>query len=117
DVPSNNVVLTYCYDKCKTCGGDDPILAISTPQSVSNFAVYPNPTSGNTKFAYTLEQTEQVTLNVYNMLGAVVATVYGGTQPAGTYTLEVSLANLDHGMYIYKMQVGDSSTQGQIVKQ
>lgn len=117
EIPSNNVTLSYCYDSCKTCSGADPILSVASPVNVTNMTVYPNPTTNNATFSYTLNKSERVTISIYNLLGEEVSTVFSGNLNAGTYSVETSIANLESGIYIYKMQVGASSTQGQIVKQ
>ncbi|MGB0429011.1 MAG: T9SS type A sorting domain-containing protein [Bacteroidia bacterium] len=116
EIPSNNISLTYCYDSCKTCSGDDALVGMRDFKSVENLSVFPNPTTSNTTFKYTLNDENRVVIKIYNVLGAEVATVFNGNLSAGTYQVEATLANLNRGVYVYQMQIGEDTTAGQIMK-
>lgn len=116
-IPSNNISLTYCYDSCKTCAGDDALVGIRRIKEFENLSVFPNPTSNTASFKYTLNEENRVDIKIFNLLGAQVATVFGGNLSAGTYNVETSLDNLQSGVYMYQVQVGESITSGQLIKE
>ncbi len=77
---------------------------------------YPNPfsTGGGsrisgfpkTKIAYTIPQSEHVTVIVYNILGEEVAVLEDAKRPAGSFTLTLDGRTLSNGIYIYTMKAG-----------
>lgn len=117
EIPSNNISLTYCYDSCKTCAGDDALVGMNEIKSVENLSVFPNPTTDVTSFKYTLNNENRVEIRVFDMLGKEVAVVFNGTLQAGTYQVDAELGNLENGVYTYQMRIGEEVTSGQILKQ
>ncbi len=47
-----------------------------------------------------------VTLQVYNLLGEVMATLVNEEKSAGTYDVEFNATGLPSGIYFYKLQAG-----------
>ncbi|MCB2206021.1 hypothetical protein KQI65_14870, partial [bacterium] len=47
-----------------------------------------------------------VTLEVYNALGAKVATLVDGVQEAGSYQAQLNATGLPTGLYYYTMRAG-----------
>jgi hypothetical protein len=90
---------------------------INPIENIADFSVMPNPATSNTNFAFTTKSSEKVSLKLYSLLGAEVATVVNGNLAAGTYNQEIALDNLSNGVYMYVLRAGDSVTQGKIVKQ
>lgn len=115
-VPAEGQTLEFCYDRCAKCDGTDGVTAV-TEVEVADFSVMPNPATSETRFTFTTNATEQVSLKLYSLLGAEVATVVNGTLAAGTYTETVNLETLSNGVYMYVLRSGNSVTQGKIVKQ
>jgi hypothetical protein len=64
---------------------------------------YPNPFNPETKITYHLPESADVVLKVFNMLGQEVATLFDGLQPAGTFVVPFSGANLANGIYFYSI--------------
>jgi hypothetical protein len=92
-----------------------PILL--NPNSVDNYVPavfklnqnYPNPFNPTTNISFSLGNSGHTTLKVYNMLGNEVATLFNGNGEAGKlYTVKFDGINLSTGMYIYKLQNGNS---------
>lgn len=68
---------------------------------------YPNPFNPTTNISFTIPVTENVQLNVYNVLGQRVQTLMNGVMPAGTHTVNFNAANLASGVYIYQVRAGN----------
>lgn len=117
EIPASNLELEFCWDACFKCDGSDPVLVgVNDVKLVSDFTVAPNPAVNATRFSFSLAQSENVTLKIYNILGAEVATVLNGTIAAGTHNVEANLDNLESGVYLYVLRAGNRAHQGKISK-
>lgn len=70
---------------------------------------YPNPFNPSTTIRYSIPTAGRVSLKVYNLLGQEVATIFEGTQAAGTYTTTFNAMNLSSGVYFYRLRAGQYS--------
>ena len=71
---------------------------------------FPNPFSLSTTIGYAVSNYEKVTLEIYNVLGAKVATLVDDVLPAGYYTVPFSTFGLGDGIYYCRMVCGDYSS-------
>ena len=78
--------------------------AALVPESLKLEAVWPNPTSGAVTVAYQVRQAGRVRLEVFDVLGRVVATYEQHPQRAGSYQAEVDLSALAAGAYVLRVQ-------------
>ena len=67
---------------------------------------YPNPFNPVSKIVFTIPQREIVTLKVYDILGAEVATIVNKELDAGKYEVDFSGKDLSSGIYIYQIKAG-----------
>jgi Outer membrane protein Omp28/Secretion system C-terminal sorting domain/Cleaved Adhesin Domain len=81
-------------------------LGIDKNSSESSMVVYPNPVSTEAKIAFNLINTEEVLINVYNILGKKVMQQNAGTFNAGQHEISISAAELNSGLYFIEMQIG-----------
>jgi hypothetical protein len=65
---------------------------------------YPNPFNPFTTIKYSLPESGNVKLNVYNLLGEQVAELVNGFKEAGVHTIKFNAENLISGLYIYKIE-------------
>lgn len=68
---------------------------------------YPNPFNPSTSIKYEIANTANVTLKVYDVLGAEVATLVNKVQAPGSYTATFDASRLTSGVYIYEITAGD----------
>ncbi len=87
-------------------------LSNAAEYSLSNF---PNPFNTTTEIRYSIPQSGQVSLKVYNVLGEVVAEVVNAEQKAGNYTVSFDGSKLPKGVYVYKLQVNDVTRANSMV--
>jgi hypothetical protein len=74
------------------------------PKDFILYPNYPNPFNPVTTIQYTLPETGQVTIEVFNVVGEQIAKVIDGEQDAGLHQVEFDGANLSSGAYFYKVE-------------
>jgi hypothetical protein len=68
---------------------------------------YPNPFNPMTTINYSLGQTGEVRIAIYNVLGQELRTLVSGVQTAGEHTLQFDASELSSGVYLYRMETTD----------
>jgi hypothetical protein len=76
---------------------------------------YPNPFNPETNIKYSIPEKTNVSIKVYNMLGAEVATLFNGVQEAGNYMITFNGKTFASGVYFYRLQAGDFSNTKKLV--
>ncbi len=71
---------------------------------------YPNPFNPVTTLPFALPERSDVTIEVYNILGARVATVMQATKPAGYHKVQWQPNNLSSGIYFFRISAHGLST-------
>ena len=67
---------------------------------------YPNPFNPSTNIHFTLTESNNVRLTVYNMIGQEVAVLVNGFKNAGKHDVTFDATNLSTGVYIYRLVSG-----------
>ena len=65
---------------------------------------YPNPFNPSTKIKYSIPQTSQVQIKVYDVLGNEIETLVNEEKPVGMYELMWNATNLPSGVYFYQLR-------------
>ena len=65
---------------------------------------YPNPFNPSTQFVFELTEADGIVLQIFDMLGRLVATVADGRMDAGTHTIHFDAGHLSSGIYIYTIR-------------
>lgn len=68
----------------------------------------PNPAKGQTTIYYELNQTQEVAIYIYNVLGQPIREIILDEQTAGLHEETVSVENLPNGIYVYQLQLKNS---------
>lgn len=76
---------------------------------------YPNPFNPSTTIRYALPQASSVLIEVYNTLGAQVATLVDGRQEAGYHDVSFTNASLPSGVYYYRLRAGNETITRKMV--
>jgi len=88
----------------------DPPTAVGIPSmQVMNFKLmsnYPNPFNPVTTIGYEIPSENHVVLEVFNVLGAHVATLYNGERHPGTYREVFDGSRVGSGVYFYRLRAG-----------
>ena len=71
---------------------------------------YPNPFGSTTTFYYEIPKADFVTITVYNTVGQIVTSLVNEERGAGNHTVQWNAANVEPGVYFYKIVAGEYST-------
>ncbi len=112
--------IGMCYDKTDS---SNPFLAVTQrfldgvsavngpsrniPNSPGLAQNYPNPFNPTTRIEYSIAKRGQVSLDVFNVLGEKVATLYSGVRSPGDYSATFNGASLASGVYFYRLETGN----------
>jgi len=70
---------------------------------------YPNPFNPSTSIAYSLSTESIIRLEIYNLLGQHVATLYEGMQQAGEHIVTWNASDFPSGIYFARLEAGEQS--------
>jgi hypothetical protein len=73
---------------------------------------YPNPFNPATVINFSLDKKQSVNLSVFNSKGELIQTLFKGTKDKGNHSVNFYAANLNSGVYFYKLTLdGKSQTK------
>jgi predicted GH43/DUF377 family glycosyl hydrolase len=104
----------YANDYQKQCIGlaTDSTLAPSSKKEhilINDYTLkqnYPNPFNPSTQISFTIPKHENVTLEVYNLIGQKIETLLNKPLSAGIHEVEFNAHNLSSGIYMYRIEAG-----------
>jgi hypothetical protein len=79
----------------------------SLPRSASLYPNYPNPFNAATTIKYDLPISSEIRLDICDILGRKVQTIYNGKQPAGSHSVIWNADRFSSGIYFYKLTAGE----------
>jgi len=79
------------------------------PLGFNLLPAYPNPFNAATMIRYNLNQTSDVTIEIYDLLGRKLETLREYSQQAGTHQALWNAAGRTSGMYFYNIRVGQEN--------
>ena len=93
----------------KTVTGATKIKPISNiiPESFRLYQNYPNPFNPTTTIEFSIPESGNVSLIIYNISGKEIATSYDGFLKAGNYSEQFDGSSLSSGVYLYKLTAVD----------
>jgi hypothetical protein len=80
--------------------------SLELPKEYKLYQNYPNPFNPETHIVYTLPHGGYVHLNIYNILGQLVARVVDEKEEAGRYDAIWNAAPFTSGVYFYRLEAG-----------
>ena len=90
-------------------GGDATLVGVEdentsmAPTAYSLKQNFPNPFNPTTNISFSLPETGNVTIKVYNTLGAEIKTLLSESMAAGNHVVAFDATNLPSGIYFYSM--------------
>ena len=77
------------------------------PEDHALFQNHPNPFNPSTQIQFALPIESHVKLEIYNVMGELIATLVDEPRQAGYYSERFDATGLASGMYIYRIRAGD----------
>jgi hypothetical protein len=96
----------FLIDDLAFSGTNDIASSPLLPASFQLAQHYPNPFNPSTTIRYALPVSGLVTIELYDLLGRLVATIVNEVKSAGTYEVRFDAAGLSSGTYVYRMRSG-----------
>jgi len=93
----------YSYRAYLDTQAQNSVSPAGSQQSAALEQNYPNPSNGITTISFSLGETENVTLALYDALGRQVRILFQGTVGAGDYRRTFDCASLPSGAYSYTL--------------
>lgn len=79
-----------------------------------NFSVYPNPASSMINVGLSITEASNVRIYVRNNVGQIVQTVNNNTMPVGNHNIQVSLPDIENGVYFVQVVAGNSTSSKKV---
>jgi len=85
------------------------------PTAFSFDSNYPNPFNAATVLRYSLPRQSPVTLNIYNLVGQRIATIFQGEKPAGEHSVSWDASAFSSGIYFARLETDNGSKNIKLV--
>ncbi len=121
--PGEYVYRAYCgnYDDLEPCDSSSFTFTVASartwgdrsdalnelPAHFGQIGNYPNPFNAETKIAFNVPESNQVSLRIYNLLGQEVAELVNEHLDAGIHSVTWDASNSPSGVYFYKLTIAD----------
>jgi hypothetical protein len=83
---------------------------INDTKADAELSVYPNPSNGTLFINTTMQQAQNISLQVTDVTGAVVKQLANGALFSGNQTLAVNMNDLSNGMYMVRLTTAGGTT-------
>jgi hypothetical protein len=104
---SNTSPIRAAYFDLSTASGIDQ--KASLPKSFMVARNYPNPFNASTCITFDLPKSTQINIDVFDILGRKVETIFEGYQQAGQHKLIWNADNLSSGVYFARLSTAEES--------
>jgi len=88
-----------------TISGVEDQALVSVPEKFSVGQNYPNPFNAETVIPLSLPETASLTIELYNLQGQKVASIFDGIRQAGQWKVPYDASALSSGIYFYRVQM------------
>jgi subtilisin family serine protease len=77
---------------------------VSAPKNFALLQNYPNPFNPSTTIEFSIPEMSNVSIEIYNVVGELVASLVNQNLDAGYHSLNLNASNLPSGTYIYQLK-------------
>jgi hypothetical protein len=90
---------------------NEVLAEVGAPTNFALMQNYPNPFNPSTTIEFSIPQTSNVSIQVYSVIGELVASPVNQTINAGYHRLNFNAGNLPSGTYVYQLKaIGQNGT-------
>ena len=89
---------------------------LSTEKFISDIKVYPNPVNDYGNISFNLTETENVSVQIFNLSGQMVTEINRDNVAAGANTMQFDANDLPKGAYIIRLTAGDMIETSKFIK-
>lgn len=82
---------------------------VDTGNDPFSLNVYPNPAASHATISFTLNSSDHISVEVYNLVGTKVVTVLDKIQSAGRHELNLNTSAIPNGSYFLKLKIGEAT--------
>jgi hypothetical protein len=79
----------------------------STPEFENSLSNFPNPFNPTTNIKYSIKESGQVSIKVFDLIGQQITELVNEEKAAGNYSILFDASQLPSGIYIYTIQSGN----------
>lgn len=105
-IPAENATVCFSWNNCVSC----PTGSIAN-NTITSLSVYPNPATEFVTFSVELNNASVATVKVMDLAGRVIT-----TQTLENNKVDVNVAHLAAGTYMYEVVAGDAVAAGRFIK-
>ena len=100
------------YDRSYAYSNEIEVEVNFTPTEYALYQNYPNPFNPGTTIEFTVPETENIIITIFDMIGREIRTLFSGKVQAGTYKVEWNGKNnagvqVSSGSYLYRLTSGN----------
>ncbi|HLP12819.1 MAG TPA: T9SS type A sorting domain-containing protein [Flavobacteriales bacterium] len=95
---------------------NDASIGVNELEALAGVQVFPNPVSGLATVSVEMPEVGDITVNISNSLGQVLASQKQYNAAAGTNRIDVDFSAFESGVYYVNVTVGNKSTIAKIIK-
>jgi len=88
---------------------------LHNPNSFKLYENFPNPFNPSTTIRYSIPETANVSIKIYNVLGKEVSELVNESKSAGTYEVEFNASSFSSGIYYYTLNAGNYSATNKMI--
>jgi hypothetical protein len=116
-IPALGLSTNYIYQSATAPFINQTSLGIHPISNSVLLKLYPNPANGNTNLQFNLSEAQNVTVEVYTLLGENVYTQTAGSMAAGIHQITIPGTHLPSGVYFVKFTTNNTTITKRLVIQ
>lgn len=90
------------------------LIGVEEINSISNISINPNPAKENVNIQFFLSSSKNVTISIYNSLGALVYSENKG-ELNGSQNINLNITKFSKGIYYLNIQTGDNNISNKLI--